>query len=67
MNVSRTIEFAPFRSLNDFILEKARFQMPNLEKPIKWANRVVNNLLYYQSNYLLAILAIFSFVGYDFI
>lgn len=63
MDVSKTIEFAPLRSLNDFILEKARFEMPNLEKPVKWANRVTNNLLYYQSNYLLSIILIFLLVG----
>ncbi|CAD5114527.1 DgyrCDS3650 [Dimorphilus gyrociliatus] len=57
------IEFAPLRSMNDFVLEKARFEMPNLSNPNKWANRVINNLLYYQSNYLLSIIAVFLLVG----
>lgn len=45
-------ELPPLRSLNDFLLESSRFQLPNFKDLEKWSNRVVNNLVYYQTNYL---------------
>ncbi|CAG9808012.1 unnamed protein product [Chironomus riparius] len=44
-------QFAPLRTLDDFLLESARFQLPNFGDFEKWGNRVVKNLLYYQTNY----------------
>lgn len=46
-------ELPPLRSLDDFILGSARFQMPNVDDLDKWGNRVTKNLLYYQTNYFL--------------
>lgn len=46
-------QFAPLRSLDDFVLESARFQLPNFGDFEKWGNRVVKNLLYYQTNYFI--------------
>jgi uncharacterized membrane protein len=46
-------QFAPLRSLDDFALESARFQLPNFGDFEKWGNRVVKNLLYYQTNYFI--------------
>jgi PRA1 family protein 3 len=46
-------QFAPLRSLDDFLLESARFQVPNFSDFEKWGNRVVKNLLYYQTNYFI--------------
>lgn len=46
-------QFAPLRSLDDFLLESARFQLPNLSDFEKWGNRVVKNALYYQTNYFI--------------
>lgn len=46
-------QFAPLRSLDDFLLESARFQLPNFGDFEKWGNRVVKNLLYYQTNYFI--------------
>ncbi|MPC29164.1 PRA1 family protein 2 [Portunus trituberculatus] len=57
------LSVAPLRSLDDFLLESARFQIPNLKDPDKWANRVIQNLLYYQTNYFLTYLVIFAVVG----
>ncbi|XP_069693015.1 PRA1 family protein 3 isoform X1 [Periplaneta americana] len=57
------VEISPLRSLDDFILESARFQIPNFKDFEKWGNRVVNNLLYYQTNYFLLSLVIFILVG----
>ena len=53
------MEIAPLRSLDDFILSKARFQLPNLNDSNKWPNRVINNLMYYQTNYFLLNCVIF--------
>ncbi|KAK6620805.1 hypothetical protein RUM43_011101 [Polyplax serrata] len=58
---SSNIELAPLRSLDDFLLGSARFQLPNYRDLDKWGNRVVQNLLYYQTNYfLMAIILILS-------
>ncbi|XP_067137801.1 PRA1 family protein 3 isoform X2 [Centruroides vittatus] len=57
------VEIAPMRSLDDFILESARFQIPNFKDLEKWSNRVLNNLLYYQTNYFLTAMVVFLIVG----
>ncbi|XP_046406618.1 PRA1 family protein 3 isoform X2 [Ischnura elegans] len=57
------LEISPLRSLHDFILDSARFQIPNVKDMEKWGNRVVNNLLYYQTNYFLMSVVIFLVVG----
>lgn len=44
-------ELPPLRSLDDFLLGSARFQMPNFQDLDKWGNRVTKNFLYYQTNY----------------
>ncbi|OAD62471.1 PRA1 family protein 3 [Eufriesea mexicana] len=51
-------EFPPFRTLHDFLLESSRFQLPNYNDLRKWNNRIVNNLVYYQTNYLYTCIAI---------
>uniref|UniRef100_A0A1L8DF06 PRA1 family protein n=1 Tax=Nyssomyia neivai TaxID=330878 RepID=A0A1L8DF06_9DIPT len=45
------LQFAPLRDLNDFVLSSASFGLPTVNDLEKWGNRVVKNLLYYQSNY----------------
>lgn len=62
-NSGNSMEIPPLRSLDDYILESARFQLPNLKDLDKWGNRVVNNLLYYQTNYFFTYVIIFSCVG----
>ncbi|XP_011498605.1 PREDICTED: PRA1 family protein 3 isoform X2 [Ceratosolen solmsi marchali] len=57
------LELPPLRSINDFILDSARFQIPSFNDFDKWGNRVFNNLLYYQTNYYFTAAIIFSFVG----
>lgn len=52
-NKSNEIKLSPLRSLDDFLLGSARFQLPNFKDLDKWGNRVVQNLLYYQTNYFL--------------
>lgn len=57
---SDSLELPPLRSLDDFVLGSARFQIPNIKDFDKWGNRVVKNLLYYQTNYFLMFLAIYG-------
>ncbi|GLG93082.1 hypothetical protein R5R35_002002 [Gryllus longicercus] len=57
------VAISPLRSLDDFLLESARFQVPNFKDLEKWGNRVVNNLLYYQTNYFMLAIVIFLIVG----
>lgn len=52
---SSGLQLDPLRPLDDFILNSARFQLPNFADFEKWGNRVVKNLLYYQTNYFLVI------------
>ncbi|XP_067209140.1 PRA1 family protein 3 isoform X2 [Linepithema humile] len=61
--VKNDMELPPLRSLDDFLLESARFQIPNLKDLEKWGHRVVNNLLYYQTNYFFMSVIIFLIVG----
>ena len=53
----------PLRSLEDFLLGSAPFQIPNFRDPDRCVNRILNNLLYYQSNYFLSAIVIFLIVG----
>lgn len=59
-------EVAPLRSLDDFLLKGARFQIPTIGDLEKWGNRVTSNLMYYQTNYFLLSLLIFTVIGYVF-
>lgn len=60
---SMGVEIAPLRSLDDFLLESARFQVPNFRDLDKWERRIINNLMYYQTNYFLLGIVIFTIVG----
>jgi len=51
------------RSLDDFLVGSARFQIPNLRDLDRWSNRMVQNLLYYQTNYMLTAMLIFLVIG----
>ena len=61
--MSVEVEIAPIRSLDEFILDSARFQIPNYKDLDKWANRVCSNLLYYQTNYFFMAIMVFLLVG----
>ncbi|KAF7695008.1 PRA1 family protein 2 [Silurus meridionalis] len=54
----------PFRSLDDFLFNSARFSVPDVRNLERWNNRIINNLLYYQSNYLASAVAFLLAVGY---
>jgi len=53
------IDLAPFRSLDEFAMAQAKFEMPELTSPEKWSTKLVSNLLYYQTNYFVGALIIF--------
>uniref|UniRef100_A0A3Q4AQM1 PRA1 family protein n=1 Tax=Mola mola TaxID=94237 RepID=A0A3Q4AQM1_MOLML len=54
----------PLRSLDDFLLSSARFAVPDMRNLDRWNNRIINNLLYYQSNYFVCALVLLFMVGY---
>jgi len=54
---------APLRTIDDFIGAEARFQIPNIADLDRWSNRVLNNLLYYQTNYFVVFSIVFVLVG----
>lgn len=53
----------PLRSLDDFLLCAVRFATPDVRNLDRWNNRIINNLLYYQSNYFLCVLGFLLIVG----
>ncbi|XP_015496768.1 PRA1 family protein 3 isoform X2 [Parus major] len=58
------VQVAPLRAWDDFFPGSDRFALPDLKDISKWNNRVVSNLLYYQTNYLMVAAALVSIVGY---
>ena len=81
MNPNTELVYAPFRSLDDFILSQSRladmtvppentknlisrFQVPEYQNMDKFRNRVVSNLIYYQTNYALSAIVIFAFITF---
>ncbi|XP_029947244.1 ADP-ribosylation factor-like 6 interacting protein 5a [Salarias fasciatus] len=58
------VELTPLRSWDDFFPGSERFGKPDVKDPAKWGNRVVSNLLYYQTNYLALAVAVFLIVGF---
>lgn len=57
------VQVAPLRAWDDFFPGSDRFARPDFKDISKWNNRVVNNLLYYQTNYLMVAAAVVSIVG----
>ncbi|CAB3383339.1 PRA1 family protein 2 [Cloeon dipterum] len=58
------LKILPLRSLDDFILGSARFQVPDFKDLDKWARRMQSNLLYYQTNYFAVFAVIFLLLCY---
>ncbi|KAL9971551.1 hypothetical protein ACROYT_G017726 [Oculina patagonica] len=56
------VEMAPLRSLQDFVTD-AQFTAPTLQDRDRMENRMINNLIYYQTNYFLSAVVIFIVVG----
>ncbi|KAK2897371.1 PRA1 family protein 3-like [Channa argus] len=58
------MELEPFRPLEDFFPGLDRFAKPDFGDGKKWNNRVISNLLYYQTNYFALVVVVFLLVGY---
>ena len=61
-NDKMAVEVPPLRSLQDFITD-AQFTAPTLHDRDRMDNRMINNLIYYQTNYFLCAIIIFIPVG----
>ncbi|XP_072308022.1 ADP-ribosylation factor-like 6 interacting protein 5a [Eucyclogobius newberryi] len=57
------VEITPLRTWADFLPGFERFAKPDFNDMSRWNNRLVSNLLYYQTNYLLLAVAVFLVVG----
>lgn len=57
------VELTPLRSWDDFFPGSERFAKPDMKDMARWNNRVVSNLLYYQTNYLVLAIVVFLVVG----
>ncbi|NP_001290772.1 ADP-ribosylation factor-like 6 interacting protein 5a [Esox lucius] len=58
------MELTPIRPWDDFFPGSDRFAKPDVRDLPKWNKRVVNNLLYYQTNYLVLAVMVFLIVGF---
>ncbi|XP_049611480.1 PRA1 family protein 3 [Syngnathus scovelli] len=58
------MELAPLRPWDDFYPGTERFAKPDFTDLAKWNNRVISNLMYYQTNYFAAAVVIFLIVGF---
>ncbi|XP_044156771.1 PRA1 family protein 3 [Bufo gargarizans] len=58
------VQVAPLRAWGDFFPGFDRFGRPDFKDISKWNNRVVSNLLYYQTNYLALAAAVICLVGF---
>ncbi|XP_018617537.2 PRA1 family protein 3-like [Scleropages formosus] len=59
-----SMEIAPLRPWDDFFPGPDRFAKPDLSDLTKWNNRVISNLLYYQTNYFAVAAVLFLIVGF---
>jgi len=57
------MQFAPFRPIDDFITA-ARFEAPTFNNEDRWFNRIVSNLIFYQTNYFISAAVIFFLVAF---
>ena len=55
-------KLAPLRSFDDFMVTSSRFQVPDLQNRDRYLNRIVANLLYYQTNYFLGYVIVFCII-----
>ncbi|XP_008318681.1 ADP-ribosylation factor-like 6 interacting protein 5a [Cynoglossus semilaevis] len=58
------VELTPLRPWDDFFPGSERVAKPDFKDLAKWNNRVISNLLYYQTNYLVLAVVVFLIVGF---
>jgi len=54
------VKIEKFRDLDDFVLNSARFQVPQMNG---WGRRLKANLIYYQTNYFALFAVLFLLMG----
>ncbi|KAF1758668.1 hypothetical protein GCK72_015127 [Caenorhabditis remanei] len=59
MQIMNGVELPPFRNFHEFLLETNRYERPPFNDFQKWNNRIISNLLYFQTNYFVTIITIF--------
>ncbi|XP_029199083.2 PRA1 family protein 3-like isoform X1 [Acropora millepora] len=57
------VALPPMRSLRDFLTD-AQFSCSTFNNMDRMNNRIIKNLIYYQSNYILTVIVIFLLVGF---
>lgn len=57
------LRFAPFRPIDDVISNANNYKIPDFSDLERVSNRITNNLLYYQTNYLLLVVIFCIIVG----
>lgn len=57
---SEKMKLAPFRSMNDFLLDSKKYTPPTFNDLKRFNNRVTSNLLYYQTNYFAISAVVFA-------
>ncbi|KAE9556582.1 hypothetical protein FO519_000276 [Halicephalobus sp. NKZ332] len=50
---NKDIQFAPIRSMSEFLTDTTRYEMPSFSDLPKLNNRIVCNLMHFQSNYFI--------------
>nr|XP_055043929.1 ADP-ribosylation factor-like 6 interacting protein 5b [Misgurnus anguillicaudatus] len=58
------VKVAPMRPWNDFFPGFDQFAKPDVSDMSKWNNRVISNLLYYQTNYFSVAVVVLLIVGF---
>uniref|UniRef100_A0A915JLD6 PRA1 family protein n=1 Tax=Romanomermis culicivorax TaxID=13658 RepID=A0A915JLD6_ROMCU len=60
--LTQDVDLAPLRNMDDFLLGSARFGLPPYKDMDRWANRIIKNLIYYQTNYFAIIVTFFVLI-----
>ncbi|KAF8375853.1 praf-3 [Pristionchus pacificus] len=58
-SIANGVELPQIRPLDDFLVDKARYEAPPFNDLARWNNRIISNLLYYQTNYITFFVALF--------
>ncbi|GMR48671.1 hypothetical protein PMAYCL1PPCAC_18866 [Pristionchus mayeri] len=58
-SIANGVELPNIRPLDDFLVDKARYEAPPFNDLARWNNRIISNLLYYQTNYIIFFIALF--------
>ncbi|CAI2350936.1 unnamed protein product [Caenorhabditis sp. 36 PRJEB53466] len=57
--IMQGVELPPFRNFHEFLLETDRYEKPPFNDFKKWNNRILSNLIYFQTNYFAATITLF--------